>query len=85
MNVKVSFAEDRIWDIGDGELREWLADTLSVQRLKNRGLFEPAAVQRLIRDNESGQVDAAYTLFSLACIEIWCQRFLDRQTVSTPN
>ena len=67
------------------ELREWLADTLSVQRLKNRGLFEPAAVQRLIQDNEKGRVDAAYTLFSLACIEIWCQRFLDRQTVSTPN
>ena len=67
------------------ELREWLADTLSVQRLKNRGLFEAAAVQRLIQDNEKGRVDAAYTLFSLACIEIWCQRFLDRQTVSTPN
>lgn len=67
------------------ELREWLADTLSVKRLKNRGLFEPAAVQRLIRDNKSGRVDAAYTLFSLACIEIWCQRFLARKTVSTPS
>jgi len=61
------------------ELRDWLADTLSARRLKNRGLFEPAAVQRLIRDNESGRVDAAYTLFSLACIEIWCQKFLDRR------
>lgn len=63
------------------EMRDWLADTLSVPRLKNRGLFEPVAVQRLIQDNESGRVDAAYTLFSLACIEIWCQRFIDRQTV----
>jgi len=59
------------------EMRDWLADILSVKRLKNRGLFEPIAVQRLIQDNENGRVDAAYTLFSLACIEIWCQKFVD--------
>jgi len=62
------------------EMRDWLADILSVSRLKDRGLFEPAAVQRLIQDNQSGRVDAAYTLFSLACIEIWCQRFLDEDS-----
>lgn len=59
------------------ELRDWLEDTLSVRRLKNRGLFEPAAVQRLIRDNATGRLDAAYTLLSLACIEIWCRKFVD--------
>jgi asparagine synthase (glutamine-hydrolysing) len=59
------------------EMRDWLADMLSVQRLKNRGFFEPSAVQRLIRGNETGRVDAAYTLFSLACVEIWCQKFVD--------
>jgi asparagine synthase (glutamine-hydrolysing) len=59
------------------ELREWLTDTLSVSRLKTRGLFDPDAVQQLIRDNSEGRVDAAYTLFSLACIELWCERFLD--------
>jgi asparagine synthase (glutamine-hydrolysing) len=58
------------------EMRDWLANILSVSRLKKRGLFEPAAVQRLIQNNQSGRIDAAYTLFSLACIEIWCQRFL---------
>ncbi len=60
------------------ELRDWLADTLSPQRLRNRGLFESDAVERLIRDNASGQVDASYTLLSLACIEMWCQHFIDK-------
>ena len=60
------------------ELKDWLAETLSPQNLNNRGFFEPQAVQRLINDNESGRVDASYTLFSLACIEMWCKNFLDK-------
>jgi asparagine synthase (glutamine-hydrolysing) len=59
------------------ELRDWLADTLSPHRLNNRGLFDPVAVNRLIRDNMEGRVDASYTLLSLACIEMWCQHFID--------
>jgi asparagine synthase (glutamine-hydrolysing) len=59
------------------ELREMLGDLLSVDSLKRRGLFEPFAVQRLIAANDAGKVDAAYTLLSLLCIEIWCRRFVD--------
>lgn len=59
------------------ELRELMGDLLSEESLRRRGLFEPAAVQRLIAQNDSGQVDAAYTLLSLLCIEIWCRAFLD--------
>jgi asparagine synthase (glutamine-hydrolysing) len=59
------------------ELRDWLADTLSVDRLQRRGLFEPQAVQRLIAANADGRIDASYTLLSLACIEIWCKYFID--------
>jgi asparagine synthase (glutamine-hydrolysing) len=54
-----------------------LGDLLSVDSLKRRGLFEPAAVQQLIARNDSGRVDAAYTLLSLLNIEIWCRRFVD--------
>lgn len=60
------------------ELRDWLADTLSPERLRNRGLFDPGTVERLIQDNSTGRVDAAYTLLSLACIEMWCQHFIDK-------
>jgi asparagine synthase (glutamine-hydrolysing) len=59
------------------ELRDWLADTLSVDRLQRRGLFDPHAVQLLIAANAEGRIDASYTLLSLACIEIWCKYFLD--------
>ena len=59
------------------ELREWLREILSIERLRNRGLFDPLAVQRLIEANESGKIDVSYTLLSLACIEIWCSRFID--------
>ena len=60
------------------ELRELLGDLLSVDSLKRRGLFDAAAVQRLIESNDAGKVDASYTLLSLLCIEIWCRRFVDR-------
>ena len=59
------------------ELRALLGDLLSVDSLKRRGLFEPAAVQQLIAQNDSGKVDAAYTLLSLLSIEIWCRAYID--------
>lgn len=60
------------------DLRELLGDLLSVDSLKRRGLFDPAAVQRLIAANDVGKVDASYTLLSLMCIEIWCRAYLDK-------
>lgn len=59
------------------DLRELLGDLLSVDSLSRRGLFEPAAVQRLISDNDSGKTDASYILLSLLNIEIWCRTYLD--------
>lgn len=58
-----------------GELREMALDLLGEESLRRRGLFEPRGVQRLIEDDAAGRRDAAYTLFSLMCIEIWCRRF----------
>ena len=58
------------------DLRELLGDILSFESLKKRGLFDPNAVQRLIKANDTGKVDASYTLLSLLCIEIWCRNFI---------
>jgi asparagine synthase (glutamine-hydrolysing) len=60
------------------ELRDWVGDTLAADTLRRRGLFDPAAVARLIADDRAGRVDAAYTILGLACIEIWCRNFLDK-------
>ena len=67
------------------ELRDWLFDTLSPDRLARRGLFDPLAVQRLIEYNESGKSDYSYTLLSLACIEIWSKFFIDRLPPPSPS
>lgn len=64
------------------ELRDLLADLLGAQSLRQRGLFDPAAVQRLIQANDHGKVDASYTLLSLMCIELWCRRFIDQALVT---
>jgi asparagine synthase (glutamine-hydrolysing) len=65
------------------ELRGLLADVLGSQSLRQRGLFDPEAVQRLIQSNDQGKVDASYTLLSLICIELWCRKFID-QGLTTP-
>lgn len=59
------------------ELRPLLADVLSEKSLRDRGLFDPAAVQNLLQRNASGQVDAAYLLLSLMGIELWCRSYVD--------
>ncbi len=60
------------------ELRALLGDLLSERSLRERGLFDPVAVHRLIAANDAGKLDASYTLLSLLCIELWCRRFIDQ-------
>jgi asparagine synthase (glutamine-hydrolysing) len=59
-------------------LRPLVEDVLSHSAIEQRGLFDPDAVEALVRSNRGGQVDAAYTIFGLICIEVWCRVFLDR-------
>jgi asparagine synthase (glutamine-hydrolysing) len=58
------------------ELRPMVEDTLSREALSRRGIFDPAAVQRLLTMDRRGEVDGAYTLFALMTVELWCRRFL---------
>jgi asparagine synthase (glutamine-hydrolysing) len=52
-------------------------DTLNASALERRGLFDPAAVRRLIELDAAGRVDGAYTIFALMCIELWFRHFID--------
>lgn len=60
-----------------GELRELREDTLGAASLTRRGWFDPAAVARLVEQDRRGEVDAAYTIFAMMCIELWCRLFVD--------
>jgi asparagine synthase (glutamine-hydrolysing) len=69
-------------------LRHWLRnelaplvdDALAPATLRRRGLFDPDGVRELVRLDRERRVDAAYTIFALICIEIWCRMFVDRAT-----
>ena len=60
-----------------GPLKSLKHDLLSADTVRQRGLFDPAAVSRLILQNERGRADNAYSILSLMCIELWCQKFID--------
>jgi asparagine synthase (glutamine-hydrolysing) len=61
------------------EFKELIGDILSSQSLRNRGIFEPDGVHRLIAANSTGKIDASYTILSLLLIELWCRHFIDSQ------
>ena len=61
------------------ELHDFVRDTLSKKALDNRGIFDANAVTRLLEWDKSGRVDAAYTIFSILCIELWATQFVDNR------
>jgi asparagine synthase (glutamine-hydrolysing) len=61
------------------ELRPLVHDVLNANAIKRRGLLDAPAVEHIIRSDREGRIDAAYTIFALLCIELWCRTFLDEQ------
>ena len=47
------------------------------RQLRARGLFDPAAVQRLVARNDAGQEDNALRLWALLTLELWQREFMD--------
>lgn len=67
------------------ELRDRVEDTLGVESLRNRGLFDPTGARRLIDLDRQGRIDGSYTIFSMMCIEIWCRLFVDTPSPMRPT
>ncbi|MEE2996100.1 MAG: hypothetical protein VX700_03060, partial [Pseudomonadota bacterium] len=67
----------------NGPARDLMEDLTSPPTVAARGLFDAAAVTALKADFRSNRVDAAFTLFPMMAIELWC-RALDN-TVAAPN
>jgi asparagine synthase (glutamine-hydrolysing) len=59
-----------------GELREFLNDTLSPSRVRAQGLFDPAAVQRLVEQHGARQVDHSRALWTLLVLSVWMEDVL---------
>jgi asparagine synthase (glutamine-hydrolysing) len=58
-----------------GDMRALVHERLTDKSFLQRGLFNPMSINTLIKDNEQGRKDGAYTLFSLLCIESWLRQF----------
>jgi asparagine synthase (glutamine-hydrolysing) len=63
----------RSWTKGEGYrlIRERLLDP----SFTGRELFRKDRIESLIRNNQAGSIDGAYTLFSLLSIESWLRQF----------
>jgi asparagine synthase (glutamine-hydrolysing) len=61
-----------------GEARELCRDLLSPEAVGRRGLFAPAAVQRLLDRHESGAAEQGAVLWALLSVELWHRAFVDR-------
>ncbi len=59
------------------DLKEMLDDLLSPAQLRQRGLFQPAAVQKYIDEHRSGRHDWSMQLWQFLTLELWMQTFLD--------
>jgi asparagine synthase (glutamine-hydrolysing) len=60
-------------------------DLLTRETIERRGIFDPAAVERLKAANDTGLLDASYTLFAIMCIEAWASKFVDRPESAGQN
>jgi asparagine synthase (glutamine-hydrolysing) len=61
-----------------GPLKPMIDDLLSEETIRRRGLFQPAAVQKIIRANQSGHEDYNLQVFQLLTLELWQRAFLDK-------
>jgi len=60
-----------------GNLRELFADTLLSRTALDRGYFQPAFVERLVREHVDGRRDHSWQLWQLVVFERWHQQYLD--------
>lgn len=61
-----------------GALRPLVADLLSDEVVRKRGLFQPEEVKRLIDLNLSGREDLNLQVFQLLNLELWQRQFIDK-------
>ncbi len=64
------------------ELAPVLRDVLSRDAVLRRGLLDPDAVERTIREHEQQKADRTDHLLSLINLEIWARMYLDGESAA---
>ena len=65
-----------------GDLRGLLEATLTSTAARTRGLFQPAAVRRLLDEQVSGRRDHGRALWTLLCLQLWLDEVLDARAAA---
>jgi asparagine synthase (glutamine-hydrolysing) len=60
-----------------GDLRGMVDDLLNPENIRDRGLFDPVAVSRLVADDREGREDNTYRIWALLTLEVWQRVFCD--------
>jgi len=78
MGFPVPFAD---WTRGpwNAPVRDVLLDS----RSRQRGIVDPAAVDRLLRDHAEGRTDGGDRIWSLLNLELWYRTFIDNEGIQT--
>ena len=63
-----------------GSLNEAVQDELSPSRIRDQGIFEPAACQRLISEHMTGRHDHRKPLWTLFVFQLWHRRWIQGRT-----
>jgi asparagine synthase (glutamine-hydrolysing) len=58
-------------------------DILLDRRARERGIVDPAAVERLLLDHAAGRTDGGDRIWSLLNLELWHRTFIDKEGVQT--
>jgi asparagine synthase (glutamine-hydrolysing) len=62
-----------------GDLEPFARETLSAERMRRQGFFEPAAVQRVLDEHVSGREDLSRQLWGLLAFTLWHERHVERE------
>jgi len=66
------------------ELRDFSRDVLLGRRATERGVFEPAAVERLLDEHAAAKPNRHTEIWALLMLELWHQAFIDRRADARP-
>jgi asparagine synthase (glutamine-hydrolysing) len=66
-----------------GSLRDLSQDLLLGSRCRDRGMFNPKYVARLLTEHQAGKANHEHRLWALLCFEVWCRNFLDSENPAT--
>lgn len=66
------------------DLQQMLGDVLNPAAIRSRGIFDPQALTRMIREQRSGHKSWSYQIWQALTFELWAQSFLDNQLTQSP-